>query len=174
MIFRDEVIDIIKKYNYKKIVEVGVWEGELSKQIAELDIDELYLVDPWMAEKNAFIHNGELYLCTMGEDFKNQKELDKMYQSVVDLNLPKTKVMRNTSEDAALAFKNESLDFVFIDAIHTYEHCKADIAAWLPKIKAGGMLAGDDYDDNNGVAKAVDEIAPQKGDSRVWKISLLK
>ena len=55
-----------------------------------------------------------------------------------------------------------SLDFVFIDASHEYEHVKADILKWYPKVKNGGVLAGHDCYPNNpefgGVYKAVTEI----------------
>jgi hypothetical protein len=50
---------------------------------------------------------------------------------------------------------------VFIDADHTYEAVKADIAAWLPKVKPDGILAGHDYKHfpsmNFGVIQAVTE-----------------
>ena len=47
---------------------------------------------------------------------------------------------------ASTIFANHSIDWVHLDARHTREHVKADIAAWLPKVKAGGWLSGDDYD----------------------------
>jgi len=63
------------------------------------------------------------------------------------------------SIQASKLYKDESLDFVFIDADHSYVCCKADILAWLPKIKQGGVLAGDDYIPvHPGVMKAVNEI----------------
>ena len=46
---------------------------------------------------------------------------------------------------AAATYPDQSLDFVFLDADHDYESVKADIAAWLPKVKPGGILAGHDY-----------------------------
>lgn len=46
---------------------------------------------------------------------------------------------------ASKFYEDNSLDMVFIDADHSYEAVKNDIATWLPKVKKdGGMLAGHD------------------------------
>jgi hypothetical protein len=57
-------------------------------------------------------------------------------------------------------FGDSSLEWVHLDARHDYESVKADIEAWLPKVKAGGWLTGDDYDEAKwpGVVKAVGEL----------------
>jgi hypothetical protein len=47
---------------------------------------------------------------------------------------------------AATFFPDASLDWVHLDARHDCAHVEADIAAWLPKVKAHGWLSGDDYD----------------------------
>jgi len=64
--------------------------------------------------------------------------------------------VRLPSLKAAATYADGSLDFVMIDASHVYEDCIADIRAWLPKIRRGGTLAGDDYH-FPGVARAVGE-----------------
>ncbi|HEY6045478.1 MAG TPA: class I SAM-dependent methyltransferase [Pyrinomonadaceae bacterium] len=48
---------------------------------------------------------------------------------------------------ASRLFANASLDWVHLDARHDYASVKADIEAWLPKVKRGGWLSGDDYDE---------------------------
>jgi len=53
--------------------------------------------------------------------------------------------IRMMSIDAAKLYENNSLDFVLIDGAHDYESVCNDIEAWLPKIKKGGVLAGDDW-----------------------------
>jgi hypothetical protein len=55
------------------------------------------------------------------------------------------------------------LDWVHLDARHDYESVKADIKAWLPKVKSGGWLTGDDYDNDKwpGVVSAVKEMLPE-------------
>ena len=66
------------------------------------------------------------------------------------------------SETASKFFSNFSIDWVHLDARHDYVSVKADINAWLPKIKPGGWLSGDDYDEIKWpeVVKAVNEMLP--------------
>ena len=67
--------------------------------------------------------------------------------------------IRTESVSASKMYADESLDAVFIDADHRYESVKADILAWMPKIKKGGILAGHDYMlGHSGVIRAVDEL----------------
>lgn len=65
-------------------------------------------------------------------------------------------------------------DFVFIDAAHDYESVKADIQAWMPKVKEGGILAGHDYCEAwPGVKKVVDELLPNRQlNKSVWWIRM--
>lgn len=84
--------------------------------------------------------------------------LDNLAQ--VGLNLPH---IRSHSLDAATRFSDQSLDFVFIDADHGFEAVSADIRAWLPKVKPGGILAGHDYEPQfPGVIDAVKLLLPCK------------
>ena len=66
------------------------------------------------------------------------------------------------SVSAARLFSNASLDWVHLDARHDYASVKADIEAWLPKVKAGGWLSGDDYDEQKWpeVVQAVSDLLP--------------
>lgn len=69
---------------------------------------------------------------------------------------------RALSVPTAADFDDASLDFVFIDAQHTYEEVSADIRAWLPKVRPGGVLAGHDFHAQfPGVLQAVQENLPQ-------------
>lgn len=62
------------------------------------------------------------------------------------------------SFDRIKEFEDNSIDFAFIDANHTYEFVSRDIAAILPKMKKGGILAGHDFNlCHPGVMQAVNE-----------------
>jgi hypothetical protein len=74
------------------------------------------------------------------------------------------------SVTAASFFADRSIDWVHLDGRHDYEHVKADIAAWLPKVKVDGWLSGDDYDEVKWpeVVLAVRELVPE---ARLWSIN---
>jgi predicted O-methyltransferase YrrM len=74
--------------------------------------------------------------------------------------------IRQSSVEAAALYADNSLDFVFIDAAHDYENVKADIAAWYPKVKVGGTIAGHDYGwPGSSVHDAVNEYLASVGNS---------
>lgn len=54
------------------------------------------------------------------------------------------RIIKGESAAVAAAFADRCLDFVFIDAAHDTASVMRDIRAWLPKLKPGGTLAGDD------------------------------
>jgi len=71
------------------------------------------------------------------------------------------------SLSASSLFPDGSLDWVHLDARHDRESLKADIEAWLPKVKVNGWLSGDDYDADRwpDVVATVSELLP---DARPW------
>ena len=71
---------------------------------------------------------------------------------------------------ASTFFADRSIDWVHLDARHDRDHVKADIIAWLPKIRVDGWLSGDDYDEIKWpeVVSAVNEVLP---DARPWSTS---
>lgn len=63
---------------------------------------------------------------------------------------------------ASAFFADRSIEWVHLDARHDYHSVKADIAAWLPKVKPGGWLSGDDYEElkHPELVRAVGELVP--------------
>jgi len=135
--------DLIQEHVTKstKMVEVGSFSG-ISSELFALHCKEITCVDRW-SEYNE-IDNAKLV-----EGEKSFDDLIIKYNNI--------KKMKSSSEEAAATFKNGSLDFVYIDAAHDYENVKKDILCWLPKVKAGGHIAGHDIV-IPGVSQAVNEI----------------
>jgi len=80
------------------------------------------------------------------------------------------------SREAVKMVRKGSLDFVFIDADHSYKECLHDIKKWFPKVRKGGLVCGHDFQDRfPGVEKAVREVFGTKFETTedsvwyVWK-----
>jgi uncharacterized Rossmann fold enzyme len=150
--------------------EIGVFAGELSSRLLQKPDLTLYMVDSWKQGDG-------------GDDFHanlTQQQQD-YYLGATRVATAfageRARILVKDSVEAAQEVPDGSLDFVFIDANHTYEACKADILAWLPKVKSSGFIAGHDYENPNypswGVKRAVDEIfgTPELGANMTWKVS---
>jgi hypothetical protein len=61
------------------------------------------------------------------------------------------------SAHATRLVADKTLDFVYIDSIHSFRHVCRDIDLWLPKIRPNGLIGGHDYASKEwpGVVRAV-------------------
>ena len=76
------------------------------------------------------------------------------------------KPLQMPSVEAAIGFADGSLDFVFVNGDHVYANVLADLQAWTPKLRPGGVMAGDDY----GVADVDQAVREYYGsDFRTWE-----
>jgi len=141
-------------------VEVGVQRGEFSKAVlARWPGREYHMVDAWKTWPE------EEY-----PDPTNREHPEMNFQAalgVAKLHWSRVVIHRMTSEEAAALpiYADGSLDWVYIDANHTYKYVRQDILLWLPKVRSGGILAGHDYVDGPArgrpdieVKRAVDEL----------------
>jgi len=74
--------------------------------------------------------------------------------------LDRVSFLHGGSESVAKRFDDESVDLVFLDADHSEDGVLRDLEAWLPKVRAGGIVAGHDYGARHhpGVKPAVDRV----------------
>lgn len=54
-------------------------------------------------------------------------------------------LLQGFSEDMVKRIEDNSLDFVYIDADHSYDFVMQDMILWGRKIKKGGIMSGHDY-----------------------------
>jgi len=150
---------------YKDIAEVGSWKGRSTHALLSSGID-VTAVDTW--EGSDFEKDDTSRLAKIQDVFKQFKDNTKGFDNL--------KIHKARSLDAAKDYPDGAFDVVFIDAGHTYEDVKRDIAAW--KSKAKKMLCGHDYlqDVWMGVIQAVDEAfgKPDGVEGSIWWIDLEK
>ena len=160
---RNRFHKMIKDLGFVEAVEVGVFKGGFSRYLlVNTPLKKLYSIDPWKNNRT-----GEF--------------LPDIHQEAADVLSgfgDRSELVVGSSPDIASLFKDESLDFVYIDADHGYESAKADINAWWLKVRTGGVLAGHDYKNRFGsmpvvmggvlrrgcgVKRAVDEFVEEAG-----------
>ncbi|CAE7674731.1 DDHD2 [Symbiodinium pilosum] len=108
------------------MAEIGVEAANTSQRLLERNPHLSYLgVDP-------YVNNEALFL-----DVNQRLSLFRESGRFV--------LMRNTSLNASLRVADGSLDMIFLDARHDFQAVIDDIAAWKPKLRAGGILSGHDF-----------------------------
>ena len=155
---------MVEKFDDAHFVEVGTWKGRsaayMAVEIANSNKNIKFdCVDNW--------EYSDIQTDIVEEKYNN------LYETFLDNIKPVKQYVnpiKKLSLDAAKDYKDSSLDFVFIDAAHDYDNVKADIEAWLPKLKKGGIIAGHDYADYApGLIKAVNEIfGDVKSQEQCW------
>lgn len=127
-------------------IELGVAEGSFSEQILRRMEDTqfyLYSVDAWAGDRG---HNTNEYQRAVLrlEPWKRSNTILKMFFN-----------------DALALFEDGYFDFIYVDGYaHTGENKGRYFEDWWPKLKKGGIMAGDDYhSDWPAVVKHVDRFA---------------
>lgn len=143
---------------FETIAEVGSWHGRSTRALADnlLSNGKLYAIDHWAGSEGERETN---------HVSASQKDGDHAFMEFFcnllnHIQTGKVVSMRMKSMNAAECLSKTGIkfDMVFIDAGHGYEEVKADILAWLPLVKDGGMICGHDFRLWPGVPRAVNEI----------------
>ena len=144
-ISRHEMYGMFNDLGYKTGVEMGVCRARNAVNILDqMPNANMYFVDCWDAVGS------------------RTKAIQKKWyaSSLKKLNAygDRARVIKKWSVDASKDFKNESLDFVYIDGDHRFDAVIQDIIAWSKKVRIGGIISGHDYYKSQkwGVVHAVD------------------
>jgi hypothetical protein len=168
--YSDLYSDMVKRFPSGHFVEIGAWMGKsasyMGVEIVNSGKDIKFdVIDHFRGSKEevntnhkaAKIHNLKGLCVNNLRPFWSTKHNTDPYTRLDNM----LKVVVSDSVGASQRYENGSLDFVFIDGGHSYKEVKADIQAWLPKVKKGGVLAGHDYSKSfPGVVQAVRELLP--------------
>ncbi len=128
-------------------VELGVAAGKFSdKLLRKSPLALLYSIDAWAGDR--------------GHD-------DTQYEVAKDLLEPfggRSRIIRARFDVAVNQFQDKSLDFIYIDGYaHTGQEQGRTLDQWWPKLKPGGIFAGDDYSEKYPlVIRYVDEFVAER------------
>jgi predicted O-methyltransferase YrrM len=159
--------------------------GYLFQLASDLPADaQVIEVGSWMGASTCFIAGGlkgagtKIFavdnfqgLSTCGEDsawynrhfreLGSNSTLDIFKKNFADLGFSSRAepvVSDSIAAAQTLAAKRGTIDFIFIDGDHSYDACKADIVAWAPYVKRGGVIAFHDFGSRaEGVTRAIFE-----------------
>lgn len=142
-------------------VEIGCYLGKstscLAVEVANSDKDILiYALDLWDPSNKIG--------CELVQFMDNLKPAIRAGVKITPI--------KGDSTANSFLFKDNSVDFVWVDGNHRYPFALADIQAFWPKLKNGGWMGGDDLI-HGGVRQAVEEFfgpecLPGKGDGGNW------
>lgn len=139
--YRNELCKLFERHNVLgNGAEIGVAKGRFANEILTEYSGHVFLIDAWAKQDiNIYddIENSEDSVNNLDICLNNLKKFNKRFT-----------IIRKFSEDAVKDIKDESLDFVYIDANHKYDYVKKDIEIWCKKIRKGGIISGHDYLNN--------------------------
>ena len=145
--------------------EIGVWKGDFSQRILNQHPSKLHLIDPWAHQDFPVDDPNDLRMYCCG-----QEEMDRIYDDVVDRFAGNETVEIHREFSAKGVFPEKDFDWVYIDGNHSYENVLEDLRHYLPFVKTGGFLCGDDYGSNGsdpysngGPERAVKEFTEETG-----------
>lgn len=91
------------------------------------------------------VENGRDNHCEAVQESGGYSFAGQLVQNILECGLQGTvSLLIADSSTAANMFADNSLAMLFLDASHDYSSLKKDILDWLPKVKIGGVIGGDD------------------------------
>ncbi len=149
----------------RRMVELGFGSGKMASALLRLDrMLRLWTVDNFLpAEKQPerYKNTRDNFSQCSAERMAGHEGLARGFDEAYG---GRFNIIKSDTVEAARMFDDGSVDLVFVDADHSYEGVKRDIAAWIPKVRRGGWIGGHDYGnpderfDFSGVDIAVNEF----------------
>lgn len=120
-------------------VEVGVGKGDNAfEMLSQLPRAKFFLVDSYDVNNSTF-QFGQIFTVEEREKF-----IETVKLKIAPVENGRVEWLIEDSVIAANRFADEYFDYVYIDAQHEYDAVVRDISAWLPKVRKGGVIGGDD------------------------------
>lgn len=134
------LIAFARERGFKRGAEVGVLKGKTLAAVLD-GVPGLHMiaVDQWRHLAPSDLDGAETYLR------HDMEAAEASVRAIAARHPGRVKILKGDSVDQARHVVDWSLDFVFIDAAHTEAATLANIGAWSPKVRAGGLVMGHDW-----------------------------
>lgn len=138
---RNDMYRMFADLGFNTGVEVGVEKGKNAQTMFEIIPNlKLYGVDPYQQHPQAsYVYHAE----KRGWNDKYLQNCKK--QCLKRMHARNFTLLQGFSEYMADKLKDNTLDFVYIDADHSYDMIMLDVIKWGRKLKKGGIMSGHDY-----------------------------
>ena len=157
---RIKLLDILDKKSIG--AELGVCGGDFSEILIEkIEPSKLYLVDVWR----------EIDLGYKDGLMTNDKRQTARYRSVVKKfwHLDNVKIIRDFTSALGEFVDEQTLDWIYVDADHSYKGCLRDLEIAQQLTKENGVILAHDYGKRHpGVVQAVDEFVEKNNYFNVY------
>lgn len=137
---RDQLlIRIVTAAGVRAMAEIRVWKGDFARKVLTRcrSVRRYYMIDP------------RAHLPDWSKPWNPaQQVLDGVCKEAMqktNFAAARRVVLRGRTKEVIDEIPDRSLDFAFIDGDHTLRGITIDLIKLLPKMKAGGLNAGDDF-----------------------------
>jgi len=163
---RNDLLEMLPRQG--AAAEIGVAMGDFSRIILQrAQPKQLHLVDPWeFQDRSDYLADRN----NVPQDVADKRFNDVRAKFSGEIERGQVVLHRAYSHDAAAKVADDSLDWVYIDAMHTKDAVLEDLRDWSAKVKAEGFILGHDYANHSramragfGVIEAVQEFCQSSG-----------
>ena len=134
-----QVLALLEEHRPQVVVELGTWLGASAIAMARSVRrwgGTVTCVDTWAGDLNE--DGGSLA-------DRSPLMLWSCARSMVEAGISASIRLIPATTAAAAKYWTQPIDFLYIDADHGYRAVLADLHAWVPHVRPGGLIAGDDY-----------------------------
>src|ERR1700736_6496456 len=130
---------VVNDLRVATFAEIGVFRGNFAQHILRQcnTIEKYFMIDPWRHlddwNKPANKTNDEL------------ARIKGDALAYTEFAAGKRVILQGKTTEVSNNLPDQSLDFAYIDGDHTLRGITIDLIRIWPKIKTGGILAGDDF-----------------------------
>jgi len=133
-IAREGLGELFAELGFTRGAEIGVDKGYFSSVLLKANPKlRMWCIDAWTAYEGY-------------RDYVNQDRISRHYaEAKKGLAKYNAHIIKDFSMNVVKTFRDNSLDFVYLDGNHDFQNVINDIAEWGKKVRVGGILAGHDY-----------------------------